>query len=98
MFFSSSKDNIVSVDMVLANGTLLEGVTAATHPDLFWATRGPSRAQSASVLGSWVKPYGTRLGMRKGGKGAVRLPKILVLASLAVQPHNPRPALCGAYS
>ena len=25
-----------------------------------------------------VKPYGTRLGIRKGGKGAVRLPKIRV--------------------
>ena len=32
-----------------------------------------------SVLGYWVKPCGTRLGLRKGGKGAVRLPKILVL-------------------
>ena len=32
-----------------------------------------------SVLGSWVKPYGTRLEIRKGEKGAVRLPKILVL-------------------
>ena len=31
------------------------------------------------VLGSWVKPCGKRLGIRKGGKGAVRLPNILVL-------------------
>ena len=31
------------------------------------------------VLGSWVKPCGTRLGIRKGEKGAIRLPKILVL-------------------
>ena len=26
-----------------------------------------------------MKPCGTRLGIRKGGKGAVRLPEILVL-------------------
>ena len=32
-----------------------------------------------SVPGSWVKPCGTRLGIRDGGKGAVRLPKIRVL-------------------
>ena len=25
----------------------------------------------------WVKPRGTRLGISKGGKGAVRLPKII---------------------
>ena len=32
-----------------------------------------------SVLESWVKPCGTRLGIRKDEQGAVRLPKILVL-------------------
>ena len=31
-----------------------------------------------SVLG--VKPCGTRLGIRKGGRGSIRLPKILVLS------------------
>ena len=39
----------------------------------------PSTPFAFSVLGSWVKPYGTRLGIREGGKGAVRLPKIQVL-------------------
>ena len=42
--------------------------------DRFWAI------QARSVLGSWVKPCGTRLGIRKCGKGAVRLPNILVLS------------------
>ena len=50
-----------------------------------WSLRhgvqGHLRAEARSVLGSWVKPYGTRLEIRKGEKGAVRLPKILVLAS-----------------
>ena len=32
-----------------------------------------------TVLGSWVKPCGARLGITKVEKGAVRLPKILVL-------------------
>ena len=32
-----------------------------------------------SVLGSWVKPCGKREGIRKGGKGAVRLPNVLAL-------------------
>ena len=42
----------------------------------------PARVQpQASVLGSWANPRGTRLGINKGGKGAVRLPKIIVLAS-----------------
>ena len=38
---------------------------------------GPS--SPPSVLGYWVKPRGTRLGIRKDAKGAVRRPKILVL-------------------
>ena len=32
-----------------------------------------------SVLGSWVKQCGARVGIRKGGEGAVRLPKVLVV-------------------
>ena len=35
--------------------------------------------QQVSVLGSWVKPCGARLEIRTRGKGAVHLPKILVL-------------------
>ena len=38
-----------------------------------------TKKSTMSVPGSWVKPCGTRLGIRKGGKGAIRLPKIRVL-------------------
>ena len=41
--------------------------------------RGVRREREGAVLGSWVKPRGTRLGIRKVVKDAVRLPKILVL-------------------
>ena len=34
-------DNLLSVDMVLANGKLVR-VSAEDHPDLFWAIRGGS--------------------------------------------------------
>ena len=44
-----------------------------------------ARPAKHPVLGSWVNPCGTRLGIRKGRKGAVRLPKILVLI---VQPNQ----------
>ena len=36
-----------------------------------------------------VNPFGTRLGIRKGGEGAVRLPKIIVLASGLSPTHGP---------
>ena len=39
----------------------------------------PGRGHARSVLGSWVKPCGTRRGIRKCGKGASKLPKILVV-------------------
>ena len=55
--------------------------TAATNRDKR-SGRLPRRESAPplwSVLGSWVKPCRTRLGIRKGEKGAVRLPKILVL-------------------
>ena len=41
----------------------------------------------SSVLGSWVKPYGTRLDISKGAKRAIRLPKILVLDPTAAMCH-----------
>ena len=42
------------------------------------------------VLGSWGKTMVNRLGIRKGKKGAVRLPKILVLiiAAIARRPED----------
>ena len=42
------------------------------------AEHRPVLPQTVQVLGSWLKPCGTRLGIRKGGNVAVRLPKILV--------------------
>ena len=50
---------------------------------------------SMSVLGSWVKPRGRGWGIRKGEKGAVRLPKMLVLSAgvkrQGVSPPPPPP-------
>ena len=60
---------------------------------------GPSTKQNCaprlSVLGSWVKPCGTRLGIRKGVKGAVRLLKILVLI-ISARPIPGSRYRCGA--
>ena len=50
-------------------------VVCVVHLSDFW---------DLSVLGSWVKPRGTRQGIRKGGKGAIRLPKIQVLTCCSV--------------
>ena len=71
------------------------------HPrELLTSSVGPAKAlfASRSVLGSWVIPCGTRLGIRRGGKGAVRLPKILVLTVHAKPTPVSRLDLCGAHS
>ena len=47
--------------------------------------------RSVSVLGSWIKPCGTWSVIRTGGKGAVRLPKILVLTCENILRHREQP-------
>ena len=58
----------------------------------------PARLALA-VLGSWVKLRGTRLEIRNGGKGAIRLPRILVhRTNTATNPLLSRLGLRGAHS
>ena len=60
---------------------LRENVESYSNPG---QARALACAHAQSVPGSWVKPCGTRLGMRKRGNGAVRIPKILVLTGRSI--------------
>ena len=56
-----------------------------TSPRRAWVSVNgspPPCSRAGPVLGYWVKPCATRLGIRKRGDSAARLPKIKVLARL----------------
>ena len=66
----------------------VRGCALGGGPPRTCRTPRPTTPRASIVLGSWVKPYGTRLGIMKDGKGAVRLPNILVQPRAT--PHRAR--------